>query len=132
MSLNINAVIQSGIVKWPGLKYGTDGKPEFRFTLTRPYQKASGDTGESGYPCCAIGAMAEKLAADLDEGMFVVVTVGELCYRKRQTKAGEMSRLEILVWRVQVGDASVSPAKCSASKRWIHASTVGRETCKNR
>lgn len=114
MTLNINAVIQSGIVKWPALRYDSGSKPEFRFVLCRETQNTDGQTFALSIPCCAVGATSEKLAADLDEGMFVVVTVGELCYRKRQTKAGEMSRLEILVWRVQVGDASVPGAAVAA------------------
>jgi single-stranded DNA-binding protein len=107
MSLNINAVIQSGIVKWPALRYDAGPRPEFRFVLYRETQNTDGQTFALSIPCCAVGATAEKLAGELDEGMFVVVTVGELVYRKRQTKHGEVSRLEILVWRVQMGDASV-------------------------
>ena len=51
---------------------------------------------------------AEHLAEELNEGDFIVVTTGELVYRKRQTKAGELSRLEILVWRVQKDDAALA------------------------
>jgi len=92
------------------------GGREARISL-HPYPALSkGEWGHRGigYPCCAVGATAEKLASELDEGMFVVITVGEFCYRKRQTKAGEMSRLEILVWRVQMGDASPPGAAVAA------------------
>ena len=41
-------------------------------------------------PCCAIGHTAEKLAGDLDEGMPVLISAAELCYRKRATKSGEI------------------------------------------
>jgi hypothetical protein len=45
------------------------------------------------------------LAGEIDEGMHILISVGELCYRKCQTqKHGEISRLEILVWRVQILD----------------------------
>jgi hypothetical protein len=59
-------------------------------------------------PCCAIGHTAEKLAGDLDEGMPVLISAAELCYRKRDTKAGEVSRMEILVWHAQVGQADLA------------------------
>jgi hypothetical protein len=41
------------------------------------------------------------LAAEIEDGQHIVVTSGKLCYRRRQTKAGEQSRLEILVWTVE-------------------------------
>jgi hypothetical protein len=47
--------------------------------------------------CCASGAAATRLAETLEDGQHIVVTSGKLCYRKRTTKAGEQSRLEILV-----------------------------------
>ena len=50
----------------------------------------------------------ERLAEELNEGDFAVVTVGELVYRKRETKEGEESRLEILVWRVQKGESAAA------------------------
>jgi hypothetical protein len=40
----------------------------------------------------------------------VVITVGELVYRWRDTKDGEKSRLEILVWRVQKDGAALATA----------------------
>ena len=42
--ININAVIQSGIVKWPALRYDGNSRPEFRFTLYRETQNAEGQT----------------------------------------------------------------------------------------
>jgi single-stranded DNA-binding protein len=108
MSININVVVQSGIVKWPALRYGTDGKPEFRFVLYRETQNAEGQTFPLSIPCCAVSETAERLATELDEGDFVVVTQGELVYRKRDTKDGEKSRLEILVWRVQKDNAALA------------------------
>jgi hypothetical protein len=36
----------------------------------------------------------------------VVITSGELVYRKRDTRDGEKSRLEILVWRATVERAA--------------------------
>jgi hypothetical protein len=92
----INMAVADGIVKSLGLKYDAQGKPECRFTL---YQE------ENGYPlyipCCAVGATAERLAGDLEDGMHIVITSGKLCYRKRHTaKHGEVSRMEVLVWGV--------------------------------
>jgi hypothetical protein len=114
MSLNINVVVQSGVVKWPALRYDAHSRPEFRFVLYRETQNTDGQTFALSIPCCAVGATAEKLASEVDEGMFVMVTVGELVYRKRQTKQVEVSRLEILVWRVQIGDAWLPGAPVAA------------------
>jgi hypothetical protein len=57
------------------------------------------------------------LAGELDDGMSLVITAGELVYRRRDTKEGERSRLEILVWRAHQlrmeegeGDAKGEPA----------------------
>jgi hypothetical protein len=98
----INLVAQSGIVRWPSLKYNAEGQPEFRFTLAKsgPYPWSM--------PCCAIGHTAEKLAGDLDEGMPVLISAAELCYRKRVTSTGEVSRMEILVWHAQVGQPDLA------------------------
>jgi single-stranded DNA-binding protein len=102
MNVDINVVVQSGIVRYPALRYNEHGKPEFRFVLTRTTQGPDGHTFTLSIPCCAVAGTAEKLAGDLDEGMSIVITAGELVYRKRDTKEGEKSRLEILVWRAQV------------------------------
>jgi hypothetical protein len=96
----INLVAQSGIVKWPSLKYNAKGQPEFRFTL------AKAGTYPWSMPCCAIGHTAEKLASDLDEGMAVLISAAELCYRKRLVKGAEVSRMEVLVWHAQVGQSA--------------------------
>jgi single-stranded DNA-binding protein len=101
MSLDINVVVQSGVVRFPALRYNEQGKPEFRFVLTR----TSGQFTLS-IPCCSVGATAEKLAGELDDGSAVVITSGELVYRKRDTRDGEKSRLEILVWRATVERAA--------------------------
>ena len=89
MSITINAVIQSGLVKWPALRYDGSGKPEFRFVLYRETTNAEGQVFPLSIPCCSPGSTGERLAEELSEGDFVVVTVGELVYRKRETKAGE-------------------------------------------
>jgi hypothetical protein len=114
MAININAVFQSGIVQWPAIRYGGDGKPEFRFSLYRETQSAEGQTCPLSIPCWAVGTTAERLAGELHEGIFIVITVGELCYRKRQTKLGEISQLEILVWRVQVGELAPASVPVAA------------------
>jgi hypothetical protein len=35
MNVDINVVVQSGVVRYPSLRYNEQGKPEFRFVLTR-------------------------------------------------------------------------------------------------
>jgi hypothetical protein len=93
--MGINIVVQDGVVKSPALRYGADGKPEFRFTLKQ---------SEKGWslflPCVALGSVGERLAGELEDGENVVITSGKLCYRKRSIKGIEQSRLEILVWSV--------------------------------
>jgi hypothetical protein len=108
MSITINTVIQSGFVKWPALRYDGGAKPEFRFVLYRETTNAEGQVFPLSIPCCSPGGTGERLAEELNEGDFIVVTVGELVYRKRQTKAGEVSRLEILVWCVQKGEPALA------------------------
>jgi hypothetical protein len=94
--MSLNLVVIDGIVKNPALRYGADGRPEFRFTLAQ--QEGS---WALYLPCCAAGAAAERLAAVIEADMRVVITSGKLCYRKRETKLGEQSRMEILVWSVE-------------------------------
>lgn len=108
MSININVVVQSGVVKWPALRYDGVGRPEFRFVLYRETQNAEGQVFPLSIPCCSPGATGERLAEELSEGDFIIVTVAELVYRRRETKEGEKSRLEILVWRVQKDDAALA------------------------
>jgi single-stranded DNA-binding protein len=94
--MSVNLVVQEGIVKNLGLRYGADGKPECRFTLLQV------DNGFTLYlPCCALGGSAEKVAEQISEGDHVMITSGRLTYRKRETKLGEQSRMEILVWSVE-------------------------------
>jgi hypothetical protein len=110
MTLSINVVVQSGVVKWPALRYDASGKPEFRWTLARSTPGAEGQTFTLSIPCCAVGVTAERLATEIDDGDFIVITQGELVYRKRDTREGEKSRLEILVWRVQKGEPHLAGA----------------------
>jgi hypothetical protein len=114
MSITINAVMQSGIVKWPALRYDAGSRPEFRFVLYRETQNADGHVFPLSIPCCSPGSAGERLAEELNEGDFVVVTVGELVYRRRETKEGEKSRLEILVWRIQKDDSALSGVSATA------------------
>jgi hypothetical protein len=74
----VNLVVQDGVVKSPALRYATDGKVEFRFTLAQIEKD-----WPLYLPCCAVSAAAERLAAELDDGMHIVITSGKLVYRKR-------------------------------------------------
>ena len=49
-----------------------------------------------------------------------MITVGELCCRKRQTNTGEMFRLQIRAWRVQKGEPALAsvPAAMDATPEW--------------
>lgn len=95
--MSVNVCLQSGVVKNLALRHGADSKKdELRFTL---------DQESNGFhlwlPCTSVGATAERLAEQLNEGDAIVITSGQLTYRKRATKSsGEVSRLEILVWAV--------------------------------
>jgi single-stranded DNA-binding protein len=107
--MSVNLAVLDGVVKSLSVKYDAQSKPELRFTLAQE----TGGVNEHGqpwvsyFPCCASGATAERLAGELEDGQHVVVTSGKLCYRKRATKTGEKSRMEILVW--QVDRLSASP-----------------------
>jgi single-stranded DNA-binding protein len=93
----VNLVVQDGVVHNLALRYSEDGKPELRFTLQQV------ENGFTLYlPCCALGSAAEKVAAQINDGDHVVITSGRLTYRKRSTKLGEQSRMEILVWAIDV------------------------------
>jgi hypothetical protein len=96
--LSINIVLLDGEVKSPALRYGADGKPEYRFTLVQQEHTTDGRTIQLYWPCCALAAAAERLAGDIEDGQHIVITNGKLCYRKRSTKLGEQSRMEVLVW----------------------------------
>jgi hypothetical protein len=107
--MGINVVLLDGIIKGLSLKYDSQSKPELRFTLAQETgHDAKGQPWVSYWPCCASGSTAERLVSELEDGQHVVVTSGKLCYRKRSTKTGEVSRMEILVW--QVDRLSTSPA----------------------
>ena len=71
-------------------------RPELRFTL----EQRDGDFC-LWLPCFTLGAAAERLAGDLEDGMHICITSGRLTYKKRPTKAGEQARLEILVWSIE-------------------------------
>jgi hypothetical protein len=49
--MSINMVVQAGVMKSPALRYGPDGKPEFRFTLVQPEKD-----WQVFLPCCSPGA----------------------------------------------------------------------------
>ena len=92
----INMVLASGVVKSPALRYDQQSRPEYCFTLEQR-------DGEFclWLPCFTPGAGAERLAGELEEGMHICITSGRLAYKKRPTKAGEQSRLEVLVWAIE-------------------------------
>ncbi len=98
----VNLVVQDGIVKSPSLKYDSQSRPELRFTLQQTEYATDGKPWTSYWPCCAAGSTAERLASEIDDGQHILITSGKLCYRKRTTKLGEASRMEILVWTVDV------------------------------
>ena len=64
----VNMTVQSGVVKSPALRYTSDGKVEYRFTLMQQ---------EKDWllylPCFAPGAAGERLHEQLDEGMTIVI-----------------------------------------------------------
>jgi hypothetical protein len=60
MSVNINVVVQSGIVKWPALRYDGNGRPKFRFTLYRETANADGQVFPLSIPCCSPGGTGER------------------------------------------------------------------------
>ena len=91
----VNMTVQSGVVKSPSLRCASDGKVEYWFTLMQQEKD-----WPLYLPCFAPGAAGERLHEQLDEGMTIVITSGKLAYKKRDTKEGERSRLEILVWTV--------------------------------
>jgi hypothetical protein len=91
----INLVVQDGIVQHPALRYDSNSKPESRFTLVQTEKD-----WPLYLPCPAVGSAAERLASEIEDGQHIVITSAKLAYRKRATKAGKVSRLEILVWAV--------------------------------
>ena len=104
-----------GIVQHPALRYDEHSKPEFRFTLQQMEKE-----WPLYLPCFSPGAAGERLASEIDEGDHVVITSGKLAYRKRQTKAGEVSHLEILVWAVDRLPTSLDVDTSGNSERILH------------
>jgi hypothetical protein len=106
--MSTNLVIQDGVVKSLAMRYDANSKPELRFTLVQTEKE-----WPLYLPCFCPGAAGERLANELEDGQHILVTSGKLSYRKRTTKAGEVSRLEILVWAADVlshgGDVTTSP-----------------------
>jgi hypothetical protein len=97
----VNVVILDGEVKSLTMKSDAQSKPELRFTLAQATGlDGTGQPWVSYWPCCASGTTAERLGTELEDGQHIVITSGKLCYRKRATKTGEVSRMEILVWQV--------------------------------
>jgi hypothetical protein len=105
----LNLVLASGEVKSPALRYDANSKPEFRFTL----QQMEKDW-PLYLPCFSPGAAGERLASELEAGQHILITSGKLAYKKRATKAGEVSRLEILVWAGDRLSESTGPAQADA------------------
>jgi hypothetical protein len=104
----VNTVLLDGIVERPALRYDDQGKIEFRWTLRQT------DGAFSLYiPCCASGAAAERLSGEIAEGDHLVITSGRLCYRKRQVKGAEQSRMEVLVWQVDILRKSSQAEQCA-------------------
>jgi hypothetical protein len=90
-------VVVDGIVERPALRIDDQGKVEFRWTLRQT------DGAFSLYiPCCASGAAAERLSGEITEGDHIVLTSAKVCYRRRQVKGTEQSRMELLVWQVDI------------------------------
>jgi hypothetical protein len=91
----VNLMVQSGIVKSPALRYDSNSKPEFRFTLMQQEKD-----WPLYLPSCAVGSAAECPASEMDDGQHIIVSSGKPRYRKCTTKLGEQSRMEIFVWTV--------------------------------
>jgi single-stranded DNA-binding protein len=99
--MGVNVVMVSGVVQNLALRYDEQSRPELRFVLQQTEQTASGREIKLYLPCTTPGSAAERLASELEEGTSILVTSGKLVYRKRDTKLGEQSRLEILVWAIE-------------------------------
>lgn len=109
--MSVNMTVQSGVVRSPALRYDSQSRAEFRFTL----DQTEGDW-HLYLPCFSPGAAGERLASELDDGMSIVITSGKLAYRNRTTKLGEQSRMEILVWAVDRLTESPQDARAEASE----------------
>jgi hypothetical protein len=93
--MSLNVVIIDGVASHIALRYDEFSKPELRWTLTQTEKD-----WPLYLPCFSPGAAGERLASEIEDGSHVVITSGKLAYRKRDTKAGPQSRLEILVWSI--------------------------------
>jgi hypothetical protein len=115
--MSMNLVVQDGVVKSLALKYDSQSRPELRFTLEQR-------DGEFclWLPCCASGAAAERLASELEDGQHVILSSAKLCYRKRSTKLGDQSRMEILVWSIERLSDSAHDERTEMGER--HSSAV--------
>jgi hypothetical protein len=101
----VNTILLDGVIERLALLYDDAGRPELRCTV-----KHTKGEWPLYVPACAAGATAERLAQEITEGDYILITSGQLCYRKRTTKsAGEVSRLELLMWSVEVLRRSESP-----------------------
>ena len=98
----INLVVLDGVVKSLALKYDQQLRPELRFTLEQTEHATDGKPWTLYLPCVAVGSAAERLAGEIEDGQHIILTSAKLCYRKRTTKLGEQSRMEILVWTADV------------------------------
>ena len=87
--MSIKVVVLDGVVKSLALRYDAEAKAELRFTLQATDQATDGKPWVSYWPCCASGNSATRLAEMIEDGQHIVVTSGQLCYRKRLTKLGE-------------------------------------------
>jgi hypothetical protein len=112
----INLVVLDGVVKSLALKYDQQLRPELRFTLEQTEHATDGKPWTLYLPCVAVGSAAERLASEIEDGQHVVISSGKLCYRKRQTKLGEQSRMEILVWSIDRLSASTGPTQADTGE----------------
>jgi hypothetical protein len=94
----INLVVLDGMVQHVALRYDEHSRPELRFTLQQVDHATDGKAWTFYWPCCTSGSAAERLASEIEDGQHIVVTSGKLVYRKRATKLGEQSRMEILTF----------------------------------
>ena len=115
--MSINVVVLDGVVQHLALRYDEHSRPELRFTLQATDHATDGKPWTSYWPCTASGSAAERLAGEITDGEHIVLTSAKLCYRKRSTKLGEQSRLEVLVWQVDVLSESSGPAQADAAER---------------
>ena len=101
----VNSILLDGVIERLALRYDDAGRPELRCTV-----KHTKGEWPLYVPACAVGSTAERLTEEIAEGDHILITSGQLCYRKRPTKGGgDVSRLELLMWAVEVLRRSESP-----------------------